>query len=244
MPCRKIIAFFCFLFSAFEAQSQPVQDKKFSGSLVCQDCEGIRTNLILFANYQYQITLIYQGKSDIHKTIIGKFNPEKNGRIHLLYLADTLFSFRPNGANLTMVSLGNDFVWSDASGNNTLYKNPNCTVQQQKELSGTWQLIKVDEKEFKSFSFEGIAPQLTFTPEDLRVEGNTGCNDLFGSFSLKNNHIFFSNDIVTTRMFCEHSAEQFFLLLLRQINRYERRNSNLLLISNEGKTMEFELFKQ
>ena len=70
---------------------------------------------------------------------------------------------------------------------------------------------------------------LSFETGEKRFTGNAGCNQVNGNYSLDKNDIHFT-EIITTKMSCEDIAfENTFLDLLKRVDRFEQKGSELLL---------------
>src|SRR5678815_4636497 len=70
---------------------------------------------------------------------------------------------------------------------------------------------------------------INFEPVEKRFNGNGGCNQINGNYSLDKNNIHFS-EVISTKMSCPDIAfENTFLSILSSIDRYEQRGNDLLL---------------
>ncbi len=96
-------------------------------------------------------------------------------------------------------------------------------------LSGTWQLqLKKNEK------LPVEAPTITINMADKSFYGNTGCNNMSGTFTLdKDNQIIFGPDIIMTKKACPGYNEKAFITNFTQTNRYRVKNGVLLLMNND-----------
>ncbi len=59
--------------------------------------------------------------------------------------------------------------------------------------------------------------------------GNTGCNNMRGTFQVKGSSLIFNPQIITTRMACGNYDEATFLQKLQQTNRFTIKNGILIL---------------
>jgi copper homeostasis protein (lipoprotein) len=236
--CISVVLFF---YLSCCSLAQNLVKENYSGILPCADCEGLQTNLMLKKNNEYEISYTYLGKSSTLQTKLGKFSEANNGIIHLLGLRDTLFTFRKTQEGVKLQFVDEQGLWKDIARYNLLKRVGHSNAGTANELQGIWELQKLDNKELKSFLFEGEIPFLQFHFNNLMLEGNTGCNDLSGNFSQQNNELKFSKNMSTTRMFCENSAEKLFLDLLRCVVRFERKENSLLLYCDDGRMMAFGL---
>ena len=70
---------------------------------------------------------------------------------------------------------------------------------------------------------------IDFRINEKRFEGNGGCNQISGNYTLDKNEIQFS-EIISTKMSCEDIAfENTFLDLLKRVDRYEQKGYDLVL---------------
>ena len=70
---------------------------------------------------------------------------------------------------------------------------------------------------------------LNFEIRDKRFTGNGGCNQVSGNYILDKNNIQFT-EVTTSKMSCEDIAfENTFLDLLKRVDRFEQKGSDLLL---------------
>lgn len=81
-------------------------------------------------------------------------------------------------------------------------------------------------------------PALQFNLIKNRVSGNTGCNQLGGTVSVKNDSLSFGQ-LVTTKMACEGTMEleSQFLNALSEVNRFDFSNEDLFLFQDEDTLM-------
>ena len=70
---------------------------------------------------------------------------------------------------------------------------------------------------------------IDFRINEKRFEGNGGCNQISGNYTLDKNEIQFT-EIISTKMSCEDIAfENTFLDLLKRVDRYEQKGYDLVL---------------
>ncbi len=101
---------------------------------------------------------------------------------------------------------------------------------QPQMLNASWALTH-----FKKQAIKEGKPTLILNLTTYKIAGNAGCNSYGGSFSLKNDQILFSKNIMVMRMTCENqSGEDLFLAALAG-NRYVYEiTDNTLVLKTEG----------
>jgi heat shock protein HslJ len=96
-------------------------------------------------------------------------------------------------------------------------------------LGGLWFLQPV----LASDTATGKIPRLEFNLETKRFTGNTGCNNMNGSFDFTDTTLQFNQRIVTTKMACIGYNEKAFLENLLRTNSYRLQNGILILLFNQ-----------
>lgn len=107
-----------------------------------------------------------------------------------------------------------------------------CTTgkiySKKKDIFGSWVLLNDDNEEV---GLQNKSLNIVFSKEGqtLKINGFAGCNNYFGNFTNYLGNITISN-IASTRMACPQSeVEQNYFELLRQVNRFERKDNDLML---------------
>lgn len=97
------------------------------------------------------------------------------------------------------------------------------------KLSGLWFLQPV----LPSDTATGKIPRLEFNLASKRFAGNTGCNNMSGSFDFTDTTLQFNQRIVTTKMVCVGYNEKAFLESLLRTNSYRLQNGMLILMFDQ-----------
>lgn len=101
-------------------------------------------------------------------------------------------------------------------------------VAGQVQLSGTYQVTSLAGNKMTE-----NAPTITFSALENKVNGNTGCNQFFGTYTLDLYALSFS-EIASTEMACDMpimATENVFLMALDQTGSYSMENGILTLYS-------------
>ncbi|CAN5549180.1 hypothetical protein BH10BAC2_BH10BAC2_39620 [soil metagenome] len=97
-------------------------------------------------------------------------------------------------------------------------------------LEGAWQLQPV----LPSDTAAGKIPIFVFDLISKKFQGNTGCNNMSGSFYLENDSLSFGEQILTTKMACPGYNEEGFIQSLTKTNRYTIEKGVLQLMQEQN----------
>ena len=108
------------------------------------------------------------------------------------------------------------------------------------QLQGRWELtfLALEGKSFAEL-FGQRRPALEFNRLEKRVTGNTGCNQLAGTYTIHQQSLLFGSNIVVTKMACPDYDEQTFLQALSSINRFIIKSDQLNLLRDSTLIMSF-----
>jgi len=96
-------------------------------------------------------------------------------------------------------------------------------------LEGSWQLQPV----LPSDTATGKIPTITFDLTTKKFQGNTGCNNMSGSFYTSGDSLSFNEQITMTKMACPGYNEQGFVKSLASTNRYKIEKGILQLMQDK-----------
>lgn len=114
-------------------------------------------------------------------------------------------------------------------------QNPNNPQTFNLELSGSYTLEYINEVNIDE-GFPNKRPTLTLESVSKKLTGNTGCNQMFGSFTTEQNKISFSG-LGMTKMFCEGVSESAYTKNLEQVASYRFDNDKLSFFDDKGKEL-------
>jgi Uncharacterized lipoprotein NlpE involved in copper resistance len=177
----------------------------YRGTLPCADCSGIEVEIRLNEDLSYERVMSYLGKGDNRYPDNGRFEWDETGsRIKLTSTSS------PDATDNWFLVGENKLIALDIEGNRIESNFPPEIYFFEKldrdnvVTEKYWKLIELAGKEITS-SPEGQNREAHFIlkNEDKRVTGNTGCNNMNGTYQLsgEENTIRFS-PLATTRMAC------------------------------------------
>ncbi|WP_068598978.1 META domain-containing protein [Vaginella massiliensis] len=102
-------------------------------------------------------------------------------------------------------------------------------------LFGSWTLTDIKGHKMNE-AFPSKTPAITFEPITKKFTGNSGCNNIFGSFTTSNNHISFGN-AASTKMYCEGVNEDAFLSAFNSVTSYTIKGNTLTLLDSNQQTV-------
>lgn len=206
----------------------------YKGMIPCADCEGIEVDIQLNEDNTYKRVMNYLGKGENKFTDDGPFEwDDTGGKIR----------FKTNGEDVgNWYRVGeNQLLMLDADGNSIdSHFPPEIFVLEKIDqdyvlLNKYWRLIELNSKEITANKeSENKEPFISLKKGDNRVVGNTGCNNLMGSFKVNSDYgnegeISFSQ-LVTTRMAClDVTYEHDFIKALEDCDNYSILNNTLSL---------------
>ncbi|WDF69528.1 META domain-containing protein [Sphingobacterium oryzagri] len=106
-------------------------------------------------------------------------------------------------------------------------------VDQTDKLTGTWELDYVMEP---GSSFDSLyaakKPTITFDVVNMKLNGNSSCNNFSGKLDVKGNQLNFG-PMAATRMACPGAGEQVFFNHLERVNAYDVQGDTLTMIMGD-----------
>lgn len=186
-----------------KTESQPTGPEitaVYTGTLPCNGCKGIQTEITLYSDDSYISATRYLG-AGANNTFQHSGAVKKSPGNSL-----QLEKFGRESQSTTFVIEGDDLVLNSASQN---ISNPELLRLKKLALSmdGTlWHLVKVGqndltERRSTSSSFD---PHIYYKPSDSRIYGNGGCNAFNGSFLLLRNNVVEMDRFAYAKMNCRH----------------------------------------
>ena len=118
------------------------------------------------------------------------------------------------------------------------YRGCGNYLSEEYKLHDFWVLHSLEGNEISSQDSLRKKPALQFDLQNNKVAGNTSCNQLNGQLTVSEDSLSFSK-VAMTKMACQKSIEPQFMKALQQVNRYEIRNEELLLLKDNDTLMVF-----
>jgi heat shock protein HslJ len=164
------------------------------GVVPCADCEGIETTVILKADGTFDLTQVYQGKSNLFNTH-GEVS-EKNGNLVLTDAVNkNLLQLKIGEGILTQLDMEGNVIEGEHAANYILTKAP------EQLTAKVWKLAELNGKPVESTAF------LLFDPVLHRISGNLGCNNFSGSYFLSPGSRIHIAKVVATQKMCQKNME-------------------------------------
>lgn len=129
-------------------------------------------------------------------------------------------------------------------GNSPLAKMQVSQEQEKKaSLEGTWELdyvLNTNSDETFEILYAGQKPILSFQTAENKVNGNSSCNNFFGTYTISEGmHIKFGA-LGMTRKFCPGNGEPLFMKSLEKVSRYSISDNALTFIMDDIVVMRFK----
>jgi copper homeostasis protein (lipoprotein) len=216
----------------------------YKGTMPCNDCTGIETELTLTLNQDYTLKTNHQGK-------IGKVKEEKGS-----------FTWNGTGSVVTLSGIKNPpnqyFVGEnrllqlDVYGNKItgsggdmyiLIKQMPPVIPSPIKLGDNWELnfIANSPITFQEL-YPNKKPTIRFDSINNLVSGNTSCNNFAGKLTVNGDKINFASPLAMTKMACldgKVNGENLFMETLQKVNTYAVSDSSLNFIMGDIAIMRF-----
>lgn len=204
----------------------------YRGLLPCADCEGILTELELHSDLTYELSTQYQGATD-------EIFKEKG-----------VFKWDDAGRKITLITDGNQVNRQYQVGENVLFSLDGDGNRITGDLAEMFILRKqgydysITEKYWKLLTLNGkpISKKENQSREAFfllknhskKVNGNTGCNGIRGSYTLEGENQIKFSQMLSTRMACmDVPYEGEYLQALEQADHYSLSSDTLTLKSGD-----------
>jgi len=198
----------------------------YAGTMPCADCPGIQTTVELHQDSTYTIQTKYLDKSDELFTETGKFQWSAQGNSIILD-NDLLKELLMEQDKLTALFDGKTES-SIPAEHYTFWKADMALVGKP------WKLIELNGKPVPEGQ-SAKEPHIVLDMYSNRFSGNTGCNNVMGSYQLqKGGKIYFSQAVATRMMCLNMTIEEQFLKLFDVVSKYSIKGNTLILKKANG----------
>lgn len=205
----------------------------YRGTLPCDGCEGIQTELHLNENNTYRLARRYLGRSDTFQRHSGSFTwNEAGSQVSLQGLAED-FSFQRFlvGENylLQLDREGEPFTGEFAEAHRLTKATPGL-------LEKYWKLTELGDEPIVFQEGQQREAHLILRFEGDRVNGHAGCNRFSGTYTLDADQQALSfSPLAATKMACPAmQLERKYLQSLQRVSRYRLEGDNLVLLQDNG----------
>jgi copper homeostasis protein (lipoprotein) len=198
----------------------------YKGITPCADCEGIETSITLKSDETYKRSIKYLGKEDNYFFDEGIFVWNEAGSKVTLEAKDGNTQQYQVGENVLFhLDQDGNRITGDLAENYKLAKNPVDPRLEDKK----WILKELMGNPFKQIEGNKEA-FLLFEMETSTFSGNGSCNNIFGSYELKDgNRVSFGN-AASTMMACQDmETERTFVEMLSKVDNYSISEGTLSL---------------
>jgi len=207
----------------------------YTGIVPSASSSGIFTKITLKNDNTYSLQMEpIADKSDSMQTCEGSFQWNKAGSIiSLTGIQDKSMSYAYLlGENkLIQLDTTGNVVTGDSASNYVLTKiNENLVGKKWKLLRLKGVILSSDTSGMETNAF------IIFQIKGNRVNGNSGCNDFAGTYTIKsNNQLYFSGVASTRKMCIDMTVEDQMNNLFKNVDNYTLQNDTLCL--NQGETV-------
>lgn len=213
----------------------------YKGTLPCADCEGIVTEIRLDNDNTYEKVTEYLGKGNDKFRVTGTFEwDEQGGKVKLIdESANTDQWFQVGENRLIALDIeGNKIEGSIPAEMYNLKKIDSDYVVEEKY----WKLIELGDLKFAVDEEQFREPHFILHGTDSRITGNTGCNNMMGSYELSDvdgtkGNISFSQ-LASTRMACmDIEYEQDYLNVFSDAKSYSVEGGKLTMLNGDSEVI-------
>lgn len=173
----------------------------YKGVLPCADCEGIETILRINKDSSFQLIKKYLGKKSDSTEIYGTFIWNEEGNTIILNNisnAPNKYFVREN--SVIQLDMEGNIISGELADKYILKKVSAAPIDKITDV--TWRLVELQGKPISRLDKNKRPIQLRFNSKENRVNGFGGCNNFWGSYTLKDgNQISFSK-MASTLMAC------------------------------------------
>ena len=179
----------------------------YSGTLPCDNCEGIATTISLNDDLTFKEKRRSLGTSDSMREIAGKFAWNPSGNTITLTASD--------GTNRQYVVGENKLTQLDANGHKFEGDEAHRYILSKQNfelLEKYWRLVKLNGKPIERDSTIQREAHIIFKEADNRIIGNGECNSISASFMTEGTNSIKVGRMISTKMACPRMAVESELL--------------------------------
>jgi heat shock protein HslJ len=170
----------------------------YTGTIPCADCVGIQMQITLNKDNTYTLRREYLGKQAPVEVSSGRLVWGNNGNTVSLTSEDKIDSsiqFKTGENTLTHLDQDGKVITGRWANSYVLVKVTPGLVEKH------WKLVEIFGDPVVYENLNAKEAYIIFKEEDGQVTGNSGCNNIHGSYQLNGNRLSFSR-MVATQMMC------------------------------------------
>lgn len=227
--------------------SQPIQKTPinpetlagiYHGLLPCEGCPGIDVDLELKADFTFVETSTFQERDVRPITVYGKWNAEKN--LLQLHYSDRSENLLIENSKLFKLEKENKKLATLQPGFFVFEPKKESQNSIEPTLNGKWVLLTLNGKTYTNPRDINRKPYIEFSTNELRISGNTGCNNFNGNFAMEENRLKIGPTLAMTKMGCLDTFESQFIDALVAIDSYQFFTQKLILFTKGKQVFVFE----
>ncbi|MDR0421429.1 MAG: copper resistance protein NlpE N-terminal domain-containing protein [Proteiniphilum sp.] len=210
----------------------------YKGILPCADCEGIQEEIRLNEDFSYEMVMTYLGKGDNRYSENGRIEWDEEGeRFKLVSTASGSEGhwFRVSENRLNALDMEGNPIESSMPENYILSRIDLDNVVTEKY----WKLAELNGKAIAPSENGDREAHFILHNSDSKISGNTGCNNLFGEYTLSGNSIKITIPMITRMACLGIDYEQEYLNALGACDGYSVLDDTLTLTAGETSLARF-----
>ena len=198
----------------------------YTGTVPCDDCEGIQTTVVLQADGSFERKLVYLGWTEEPERESGQFTWNDTGSIVTLALPGGSTQMYAVGENrLVHLDPGGQRFTGDREGEYVLWQS----IRDHRIEGRKWLLVEVAGQPYEPAD-AGRQAFLMLDGEETRASGNNSCNSFFGHYVIEAGLRIRFDRMGATMMACpDTSVEQAFMDALQRVDNYSVNGNQLSL---------------
>ncbi|MEQ8476229.1 copper resistance protein NlpE N-terminal domain-containing protein [Fulvivirga sp.] len=198
----------------------------YQGTLPCDDCKGIQTEIILKGDGSFTMTTQYLGKSKTRNTGNGTFSWDETGSNITLRVDGTNNQYKVGEYVLFKLDNEGNRITGDLAENYMLRKIDDQITERY------WKLISLNGKAIAMTETQPREAHFILKNQEQKVNGHTGCNTMNGKFETGPDRKLEFKGIISTRMACmDVPYESEFTKMLDKVRTYSLVSDTLILRS-------------
>jgi heat shock protein HslJ len=198
----------------------------YSGTLPCDECDGIEFTIILSANKNYSVEEYHLGSKSNFTKQIGIFNWDVNSNMIKIIPSDKTkdtYAFKVAQNKLILTDPYGTPYQHEVANSFELLKNNSLIIEKY------WTLIELNGQTVNAKQYAKV-PFVMFKASNFRVNGNLGCNSFSGEFEESNpNKIRFSKMLTTLKYCVNMKIEEDYLKIFETTDNFQIHQDTLLL---------------